>query len=79
MLFSMKDDCVTDTRPKIEQMVRERLMARSPEERASRSPLRKLREIVLANELARQYKPDEILEIYLNEINYANLAYGIEA
>ena len=51
----------------------------SPEERASRSPLRKLREIVLANELARQYKPDEILEIYLNEINYANLAYGIEA
>jgi 1A family penicillin-binding protein len=51
----------------------------SPEERVSRSPMRKLREIVLANEMTRRYSPDEILEIYLNEINYGNLAYGIEA
>jgi penicillin-binding protein 1C len=53
----------------------------SPEERTSRSPLRKIREIILANELARnpKYGRDKILEIYLNEINYANLAYGIEA
>ncbi len=51
----------------------------SPEERTSRSPMRKLREIVLANEMTRRYSPDQILEIYLNEINYGNLAYGIEA
>ncbi|MDW8054658.1 MAG: PBP1A family penicillin-binding protein [Anaerolineae bacterium] len=51
----------------------------SPEERASRSPWRKLREIALANELVRRYPRDKILEIYLNENNYANLAYGIEA
>lgn len=51
----------------------------SPEERVSRSPIRKIREIVLANEMTRRYTPDQILEIYLNEINYGNLAYGIEA
>ncbi len=51
----------------------------SPEERAARTPWRKLREIALANELVRRYPRDKILEIYLNEINYANLAYGIEA
>jgi 1A family penicillin-binding protein len=51
----------------------------SPEERVSRSPMRKIREIILANEMTRRYSPDQILEIYLNEINYGNLAYGIEA
>ncbi len=51
----------------------------SPEERNSRSPMRKLREIVLANALAERYSRSEILEIYLNEIFYANQAYGIEA
>ena len=40
---------------------------------------RKVKEIVLAAELNRTYTKDEILEIYLNEINYGNLAYGIEA
>ncbi|MFN3705015.1 MAG: transglycosylase domain-containing protein [Thermoflexales bacterium] len=51
----------------------------SAEERQSRSLMRKLREIVLANELARRYSRDQILEIYLNELYYANQAYGIEA
>ena len=51
----------------------------SPEERNSRSPMRKFREIVLANALAERYTRDEILEVYLNEIFYANQAYGIEA
>ncbi len=51
----------------------------SPEERNSRSLMRKFREIVLANSLAERYTRDEILEIYLNEIYYANQAYGIEA
>ena len=51
----------------------------SPEERAKKTVERKEREIVLAAELTRLYSKDEILELYLNEIYYSNLAYGIEA
>jgi peptidoglycan glycosyltransferase len=40
---------------------------------------RKVKEIVLAQELTRQYSKDDILNLYLNEIYYGNLAYGIEA
>lgn len=40
---------------------------------------RKLTEIILAQELSRNYSKPEILELYLNEIYYGNLAYGIEA
>jgi membrane peptidoglycan carboxypeptidase len=48
---------------------------RAPENRYRR----KLVEIVLAQELSRQYSKKEILDLYLNEIYYGNLAYGIEA
>ncbi len=51
----------------------------SPEERSNRSYERKVREAILANELTRRYSKDEILEIYLNENYYGNLAYGVEA
>ena len=44
-----------------------------------RSVDRKLREIILASEINRTYSKDDILELYLNEIYYGNLAYGIEA
>ncbi len=40
---------------------------------------RKLREIVLASEINRRYTKEQVLELYLNEIYYGNLAYGIEA
>jgi penicillin-binding protein 1C len=40
---------------------------------------RKAREIILSAEMTRRYSKDEILELYLNEFNYGNLAYGIEA
>jgi 1A family penicillin-binding protein len=40
---------------------------------------RKVKEIILAAEIFRTYTKDEILELYLNEINYGNRAYGIEA
>ncbi|MGB9752462.1 MAG: glycosyl transferase [Roseiflexus castenholzii] len=40
---------------------------------------RKLIEIILAQELSEQYSKNDILELYLNEIYYGNLAYGIEA
>ena len=48
-------------------------------ERNERTISRKIREIILAAEITRQYSKDEILEIYLNENYYGNHAYGIEA
>jgi penicillin-binding protein 1C len=51
----------------------------SPEERTQITTRRKAREIVLAAEITRKYSKNEILELYLNENNYGNLAYGIEA
>ena len=60
-----------------QQMARSILL--SPSERAQRTYLRKAREILLAAEITRRYSRDEILEIYLNEIYYGNLAYGIQA
>ena len=51
----------------------------SPEERTQRTALRKVREILLAAEIARRYTKDEILELYLNQVYYGNLAYGVEA
>ncbi|GAB4150625.1 MAG: hypothetical protein Fur0021_13460 [Candidatus Promineifilaceae bacterium] len=49
------------------------------EERTQRTFTRKVKEIVLAAELNRTYSKNDILELYLNEINYGNRAYGIEA
>ena len=49
------------------------------EERTSVSYNRKLKEIVLAWMMNRDFTKDEILEMYLNEIYYGNLAYGAEA
>lgn len=60
-----------------QQLARNLLL--SPEERYSRSYTRKIREVILAAEINRRYSKDEILELYLNENNYGNLAYGIEA
>jgi 1A family penicillin-binding protein len=50
-----------------------------PEERTEVSASRKIKEIVLAAELSRKYSKEEILEIYLNNNNYGNLAYGVDA
>ncbi|HEY5983985.1 MAG TPA: PBP1A family penicillin-binding protein [Anaerolineales bacterium] len=60
-----------------QQMARSILL--SPSERSQRTYLRKAREIILAAEITRRYTRDEILEIYLNEIYYGNLAYGVQA
>ena len=51
----------------------------SPEERQEQSIARKIKEAVLAMELSRTYTKDEIMTVYLNQIYYGNLAYGIEA
>jgi penicillin-binding protein 1C len=51
----------------------------SADERYEQTVQRKAREIVLAAEITRRYKKNEILELYLNENFYGNMAYGIEA
>ncbi len=60
-----------------QQLVRNLMM--SPEERTSLTLRRKLREAWLAYRVTRRYTKDEILEFYLNETYYGNLAYGVEA
>lgn len=50
-----------------------------PDERFEQTYERKAREIVLAAEITRKYTKEEILEMYLNEIFYGSLSYGIEA
>jgi penicillin-binding protein 1C len=49
------------------------------DERTQRTVRRKLRETVLAWQLTRTYSKDEILALYLNQIYYGGMAYGIEA
>jgi penicillin-binding protein 1C len=56
-----------------------RALLLSPEERTEQSYMRKVREAILAAEITRRYSKDDILELYLNEAYYGNLAYGIEA
>lgn len=56
-----------------------RYLLLSPEERTEQSYMRKVREALLAAEITRRYTKDQILELYLNEFYYGNLAYGIEA
>ncbi|GAB4505341.1 MAG: PBP1A family penicillin-binding protein [Anaerolineales bacterium] len=49
------------------------------DERFERSLRRKLREAILAWLLERRYSKDEILALYLNQMYYGGLAYGVEA
>src|ERR687885_613092 len=60
-----------------QQLVRSVLLP--PEERSQQSYRRKIREAILAFRLSRQFSKDQILSMYLNEIYYGNMAYGIEA
>jgi 1A family penicillin-binding protein len=56
-----------------QQFVKNSLL--SPEQ----TPIRKIKEAILAIELEAAYSKDEILGFYLNEIPYGGNAYGIEA
>ncbi|HET6443526.1 MAG TPA: transglycosylase domain-containing protein [candidate division Zixibacteria bacterium] len=60
-----------------QQLVRH--IAFSYEERISTSYERKFREVFLAFIMTRQRSKQDIMTMYLNEIYYGNLAYGIEA
>jgi membrane peptidoglycan carboxypeptidase len=49
------------------------------QEAQGRTVSRKFRELLLAEEMERRYSKQQILELYLNTINYGNGAYGAEA
>ncbi|MFA6522014.1 MAG: penicillin-binding protein [Patescibacteria group bacterium] len=44
-----------------------------------KSYIRKIKEVVLAIALERRYTKDEIMQLYLNEIPYGSMNYGIES
>ena len=46
---------------------------------SERSAIRKIKEAILAAEVSRRYSKEQILEIYLNEVYYGNLAYGVDS
>ncbi len=48
-------------------------------ERSELSLRRKLREAVLAWELTQRFSKNDILALYLNQVNYGGMSYGIEA
>ncbi len=48
-------------------------------ERYEQSYNRKIKEALLAFQVSQRFSKDEILQMYLNEIWYGNLSYGIEA
>ncbi|HEU4829934.1 MAG TPA: PBP1A family penicillin-binding protein [Gemmatimonadales bacterium] len=48
-------------------------------DRRDRSLRRKIREAKVAREIEEKYSKEKILELYLNQINLGNRAYGVEA
>jgi len=74
---ALNQEPVAGTSTITQQLVRAVLL--DEDERTERTFRRKVREIILAAEISRTYEKNEILELYLNEIYFGNLAYGIEA
>jgi 1A family penicillin-binding protein len=56
-----------------------RILLLSEEERQQRTLLRKLRESLLAWQIAQRYSKQAVLTLYLNEVYFGNLAYGADA
>lgn len=59
-----------------EQVIKNTLLKEQAQEKALD---RKVKELLLAEELERRYSKDQILELYLNTINYGNGAFGAQA
>jgi 1A family penicillin-binding protein len=71
------DETVSGASTITQQLVRNVIL--DPQERAQRNMSRKIREGLLAYQLTQKYSKTDILQMYLNEVYYGNLAYGVEA
>ena len=76
--INLKGGEITAGGSTITQQVARNLLL-SQDERTERTLRRKLREAVLAWQMTRKLSKDEILALYLNQINYGGMAYGVEA
>ncbi|MCB9460784.1 MAG: transglycosylase domain-containing protein [Anaerolineaceae bacterium] len=56
-----------------------RLLLLDPNQQAERTLQRKLKEAVLALQLQNLLSKEEVLTLYLNQVYFGNLAYGLEA
>jgi 1A family penicillin-binding protein len=72
-----EQDIVSGASTITQQLVRGVLMR--PEERIDQSYARKMKEALLAYQVTQKLSKGQILALYLNEIYYGNLAYGVEA
>lgn len=77
IMAASEQEAIAGTSTITQQLVRATLL--DEDERTQRTYRRKVRELILAAEISRTYSKEDILELYLNEIYYGNLAYGIEA
>jgi len=55
-----------------------RILLLDPQQQAERTLRRKLREMVLALQLQSRYSKEDVLALYLNQVHFGNLAYGID-
>ncbi|MCU0499585.1 MAG: transglycosylase domain-containing protein [Anaerolineae bacterium] len=56
-----------------------RTLLLDPQQRQARTVERKLKEMILALRLQNAYSKDQVLALYLNQVYFGNLAYGLEA
>jgi penicillin-binding protein 1C len=56
-----------------------RTLLLDPDQRSERTLRRKLREMALAVQISAAYSHDDILALYLNQVYYGNMAYGVQA
>lgn len=62
-----------------QQLVKNVYIQRNAQGLAPRTVERKLKETIIALELKRKYSNDQILEWYLNQVDYANHSFGAQA
>ncbi len=55
-----------------------RVLLLDPQQQAERTLRRKLREMVLALQLQSRYSKEDVLALYMNQVYFGNLAYGID-
>jgi penicillin-binding protein 1C len=76
--LNFKNDQIVSGASTITQQVARNLIL-SEDERFEQTYTRKIREALLALQLTRKYSKDEILALYLNQMYYGGMSYGVEA